>query len=196
MRPSLCLSPCYSKPLAPRTSWVEPPLVSPSSSPGPWSCHSSGPHLPAGFMSASRTSQTALSLSHVRPAGMVLTLSPKLSLVSVWAGGLYTYRRLSHLDVTRTSGTMRSPFYYNGDDLWSGIPTVLAPLSSFRRIYPATTTLCSTKSKIPLFGLSRPRAMGPLHKIEWHKSGSLPDLTQSYRRLSHLDVTQTSGIGR
>ena len=86
---------------------------------------------------------------------------------------------------------------HSRDDLQPGILTVPAPLSSFRRIDPTTTTLKSTKSEVtgqsePLSGLSRPRAMGPLRKIGWRKSGSLPDLTQSYGWLSHLDVTHTS----
>ena len=49
---------------------------------------------------------------------------------------------------------------------------------------------------VPLSGLSRPKAVRPLQKIGWRKPGSLPDLTQSSPRLSHLDVTQTSGITR
>ena len=42
---------------------------------------------------------------------------------------------------------------------------------------------------IPLSGLSRPKAVRPLQKIRWRMSGSLPDLTKSSPRLSHLDVT-------
>jgi hypothetical protein len=30
--------------------------------------------------------------------------------------------------------------------------------------------------------------MGPLQKLRWHESGSLPAFTQSSQRLSHLDV--------
>ena len=82
------------------------------------------------------------------------------------------------------------------DDIRSKILTSPAFLSSFRRIDPATTTLGSTKSEITgrsvlLYGLSCPRAVRPFQNIGWRRSRSLPDLTQSYRRLSHLDVTQT-----
>ena len=49
---------------------------------------------------------------------------------------------------------------------------------------------------IPLSGLKCLRAVGPLQKLGRHESGSLPDLTQSSQRLSHLDFTQTSIIVR
>ena len=111
-------------------------------------------------------------------------------------------QRLSHLDVTQTSGIMMSPSPFppemTSDPEILTVPVLLFP---FRRIDPAITTFGSTESEItgrpvPLSGLVRLRAVGPLQKLGRRESGSLPDLTQSSQRLSHLDVTQPSGTMR
>ena len=47
---------------------------------------------------------------------------------------------------------------------------------------------------VSLSGLSRLRTVGPHEKLGRHETSSILDLTQSSQRLSHLDVTQTSGI--
>jgi hypothetical protein len=44
---------------------------------------------------------------------------------------------------------------------------------------------------VPFSGLVRPKTAGPLQKLGWHESGSLPDFTQSSQRLSPLDVYPT-----
>ena len=94
-----------------------------------------------------------------------------------------SYRRLSQLNVTQTSGIMRSPSHYT-PEMTSGTELqLIRSLSSFRQIDPASTTLGSTKSgitgrSVPLSGLPRSRTVRPLQKIGWRKSGSLPNLYQ------------------
>jgi hypothetical protein len=111
-------------------------------------------------------------------------------------------QRLSHLDVTQTSGIMMSLFPFPPEMVPPlGILTIPVLLFPFCRIDPAITTFGSTESEltgrsVPLSGLVRLRTMGPLQKLGRHESGSLPDLTQSSQRLSHLDVTQPSGTMR
>jgi len=66
-------------------------------------------------------------------------------------------------------------------------------LLPFGRIDPANTTFGSTESgltgqSVPSPGLICPKTVGPLQKLGWRESGFLPDLTQSFQRLSHLDV--------
>ena len=73
--------------------------------------------------------------------------------------------------------------------------------SLFRRINLAIPISGSTKSEllgwpVPPFGSVRLRIVGPLQKLGWPKSKSLPDFTLSSQRLSHLDVTQLSGTMR
>ena len=82
-----------------------------------------------------------------------------------------------------------------------GILTVPVLLSPFRRIDPAITTFGSTESEltgrpVPLSRLVHLRTVGPLQKLGRPEFGSLPDLTQFFQRLSHLDVTQPSEIMR
>ena len=60
---------------------------------------------------------------------------------------------------------------------------------------PTGTGLNRVKEwSVSLSGLSRLRTVGPHQKLGRHETGSLLDLTQSSQRLSHLNVTQTSGI--
>ena len=47
---------------------------------------------------------------------------------------------------------------------------------------------------VSLSGLPRLRTVGPHQKLGRRETSSLLDLTQSSKRLSHLDVTQVSGI--
>ena len=47
---------------------------------------------------------------------------------------------------------------------------------------------------VSLFGLPRLRTVGPHQKLGRRETSPLMDLTQSSQRLSHLDVTQVSGI--
>ena len=77
----------------------------------------------------------------------------------------------------------------------------LAFFLSFWRIKVMSAISGSTESRltgrsVPLFGLVRLRLVGPLQKLRWREPGSLPVPTQSSQRLSHLDVTQLSGIMR
>ena len=114
-------------------------------------------------------------------------------------------QRLSHLDVTQTSGIMMSPspfppkmFPPTWNPNYSG-PSL--PLLTDQSGYHYLRSFGSTESEltgrsVPFSGLVRPRTVEPLQKLGWHESGSLPDLTQSSQRLSHLDVTQPSGTMR
>ena len=77
-------------------------------------------------------------------------------------------------------------------------PAFLFP---FWRVKMISTISDSTESRltgrsVPLSGLVRLRTMGPLQKLGWREPGFLPESTQSSQRLSHLDVTQLSGIMR
>ena len=84
------------------------------------------------------------------------------------------------------------------------LPGVLvrSSLSPFlRRIKTISTIFGSTESRltgqsVPLSGLVRLRTVEPLQKLGWREPGFLPESTQSSQRLSHLDVTQLSGIMR
>jgi hypothetical protein len=107
-------------------------------------------------------------------------------------------QRLSHLDVTQIFGLVMSHSPFSPEMVPPpGILTYFGVSPSF----PTSTALGSTKSgltgrSVPFSGLVRPRTVEPLQKLGWRESGFLPDFTQSSQRLSHLDVTQPSGIMR
>ena len=94
---------------------------------------------------------------------------------------LFTLNSKMTMENQKSWTTISFPLH-SGGDLQSRIRIVPVLPSSFRRINPATITFGSTKSEItgrsvPASGLSRLRAVGPLQKLAWRKSGSLPDLT-------------------